>query len=78
MPNNEPAWLVAKHAPLQVKDAPYTEPGAGEILVSNHAVPVNPVDLFKPSADDLMFKWIKYPFWRRLRGLAARRPIVCV
>jgi hypothetical protein len=50
MPNNEAAWLVAKHAPLQVKDAPYTEPGAGEILVSNHAVAVNPVDWFKPSA----------------------------
>jgi hypothetical protein len=29
MPNNEAALLVAKHAPLQVKDAPYTEPRAG-------------------------------------------------
>jgi NADPH:quinone reductase-like Zn-dependent oxidoreductase len=78
MPNNEAAWLVAKHAPLQVKDAPYTEPGAGEILVSNHAVAVSPVDWFKPSAGDLKFNWIKYPFWRRLRGLAAQRPIVRV
>ena len=43
MPNNEAAWFVA---PLQMKDAPYTEPGAGEILVSNHAVAVNPVDWF--------------------------------
>jgi hypothetical protein len=76
MPNNEAAWLVAKHAPLQVKDAPYTEPGAGEMLVSNHAVAVNPVDLFKPSGGDLMFKWIKYPFWRRL-GASPHRSLSC-
>jgi hypothetical protein len=41
MPNNEAAWLVSKHAPLQVKDAPYTEPGAGEILVSNDRAPLS-------------------------------------
>jgi hypothetical protein len=61
------------------KDArAYTEPGAAEILVSNHAVAVNPVDRFNPSAGDLMFNWIKRSFWRRLRGLAAQRPIVRV
>ena len=34
MPKNEAAWLVAKHAPLQVKAAPYLEPGPGEIVVA--------------------------------------------
>jgi NADPH:quinone reductase-like Zn-dependent oxidoreductase len=62
MPKNEAAWLVAKHALLQVKEAPYTEPGAGEILVKNHAVAVNPVDWVKPYVGDLAFSYIKYPF----------------
>lgn len=62
MPQNEAAWLVAKHQPLQVKDAPYTKPKAGEMVVRNHAIAVNPVDWFKPFAGDLMMNWIKYPF----------------
>ena len=62
MPSNEAAWLVAKHAPLQVKDAPYTEPGTGEILVRNHAVAVNPVDWMVQYLGGLAFGWIKYPF----------------
>jgi len=61
-PKNEAAWLVAKHAPLQVKDAPNTEPGAGEILVRNHAVAVNPVDWMLQYVGGLAFGWIKYPF----------------
>src|SRR5580658_129773 len=44
MPKNEAAWLVAKHDLLQVGEAPYPEPAAGEIVVRNHAVAVNPVD----------------------------------
>ena len=62
MPKNQAAWLVAKHAPLQVRDAPYTEPGAGEILVRNHAVAVNPVDWMVQYIGSLAFGWIKYPF----------------
>ena len=62
MPSNEAAWLVAKHSPLQVREAPYPEPGAGEIVVKNHAVAVNPVDWMKPYAGDLIFPYIKYPF----------------
>jgi len=62
MPKNEAAWLVAKHHPLQVKAAPYTEPGAGEILVRNHAVAVNPVDWMVQYIGALAFGWIKYPF----------------
>lgn len=62
MPTNEAAWLVAKHARLRVGPAPYPEPGAGEIVVRNHAVAVNPVDWMKPFIGDLAFGWIKYPF----------------
>ena len=62
MPNNEAVWLVAKHVPLRVKEAPYPEPGAGEIVVENHAVAVNPVDWMKPYVGDLAFSHIKYPF----------------
>jgi len=45
-----------------VKDAPHTEPAAGEILVRNHAVAVNPVDWAVQYLGGLMFGWIKYPF----------------
>ena len=62
MPKNEAAWLVTKHAPLEVKEAPYTEPGAGEVLVRNHAVAINPVDWMLQYLGSLAFGWIKYPF----------------
>jgi len=62
MPTNEAAWLVAKHAPLQVKPAPYTQPGAGEVLVRNRAVAINPVDWAIQYLGGLLFNWIKYPF----------------
>ena len=62
MPKNEAAWLVAEHRALEVKEAPYTEPGAGEILVKNHAVAVNPVDWMIPYLGKRLFSWIEYPF----------------
>jgi NADPH:quinone reductase-like Zn-dependent oxidoreductase len=62
MPNNKAAWLVAEHGTLEVKEAPYTKPGAGEILVKNHAVAVNPVDWMIPYLGKRLFSWIKYPF----------------
>ncbi|KAM0555851.1 hypothetical protein ACHAPJ_006250 [Fusarium lateritium] len=46
MPSNTAAWLVAaKTSPLEVKEAPLTQPGEGHILVKNSAVAVNPVDV---------------------------------
>lgn len=62
MPKNEAAWMMAKHDSLQVKEAPYVEPGAGEILVRNHAVAVNPVDWMLPLFRGMMFPWVKSPF----------------
>lgn len=61
MPENEAAWLVAKHALLEVKEAPYTEPGPGEILVRNHAIAVNPVDWGLQYVGTRIFPWLKYP-----------------
>jgi NADPH:quinone reductase-like Zn-dependent oxidoreductase len=63
MPKNEAAWLVEKGDLLQVREAPYPEPGAGEIVVRNHAVAVNPVDWIVPFLGHFrIFPWIKRPF----------------
>jgi len=60
---NEAAWLVEKRDILQVTEAPYPEPRAGEIVVRNHAVAVNPVDWLVPFFGPLrIFPWIKRPF----------------
>lgn len=62
MPVNTAAWLVAKHARLEVKSAPYTPPRENEIVIKNHAVAINPLDWIKQCASDFLFSWIKYPF----------------
>jgi NADPH:quinone reductase-like Zn-dependent oxidoreductase len=62
MLKNEAAWMVAKSELLEVKEAPYVEPRAGEILVRNHAVAVNPVDWMQPVFGNRVFPWIKRPF----------------
>jgi len=63
MPENKAAWLAARQQILQVADAPYPEPGPGEIVVRNHAVAVNPVDWIIPLLGPLpVFPWIKRPF----------------
>ncbi|KAJ9217170.1 hypothetical protein DTO166G4_1225 [Paecilomyces variotii] len=45
MPTNKAAWLTgAKAYPLQVNPAPYTSPGANEIVVQNAALGLNHID----------------------------------
>ena len=44
MAHNQVAWLPAKHAPFEVKEAPIWTPKAHEILIRNVSVAVNPVD----------------------------------
>ncbi|KAJ1338587.1 formyltetrahydrofolate deformylase [Microdochium nivale] len=62
-PKNRAAWLKGvKQRPLDVADAPYTEPGRDEIVVRVRAVALNPVDYMTQHQGGLMFPWIKYPF----------------
>jgi NADPH:quinone reductase-like Zn-dependent oxidoreductase len=61
-PSNNAAWLEEKLAkPLTIKPAPYTPPGAHEIVIKNHAVAINPVDAYIQLRGDVLFDWIKYP-----------------
>ena len=63
MPENEAAWWPAKRDRLEVSEAPYPEPNAGEIVVRNHALAINPVDWMLPYLAGLpLFPWIKRPF----------------
>jgi NADPH:quinone reductase-like Zn-dependent oxidoreductase len=41
---NRAAWLDTPSTPLQVGDAPMPTAGAGEIIVKNAAVAINPLD----------------------------------
>ncbi len=61
-PMNTAAWLPAKQARLEVGAAPYPHPGAGEIVVANRAVAINPIDWIIQIIGSLVFRWIKYPF----------------
>jgi len=62
-PSNSAAWLPAKCVkPLKVGPAPYTPPGAGEIVVKNGAVAINPVDWAKQLLGDALLGYIQYPF----------------
>jgi NADPH:quinone reductase-like Zn-dependent oxidoreductase len=43
--SNKAAWIKAlKAKPLEVNDAPYYQPGPGQLLMKNGAVAINPVD----------------------------------
>lgn len=45
MPSNQAAWITSKQGkPLEVKEAPYTPPNAGEVTIKNGAIAINPVD----------------------------------
>ena len=62
MPTNTAAWVVAAHKPLEVKSAPYTRPRAGEMVIQNHAVAINPIDWLTPLIGNFVLPWITYPF----------------
>jgi D-arabinose 1-dehydrogenase-like Zn-dependent alcohol dehydrogenase len=61
LPSNSAAWLPGRLAQLEVKDAPYTRPGADQIVVRAHAVAVNPLDWITQAAGDLTYRWLSYP-----------------
>ena len=61
MPTNAAASLDRPFADLAVRPAPYTAPGPGEIVLRNRAVAVNPLDVVKQSAGNVMYRWLPYP-----------------
>ncbi len=62
MHENKALWLHTKRAPLTVGPAPYTAPGADEIVVRVRAVAVNPMDRLQQTMGDIFTPWTKYPF----------------
>jgi len=54
--------MKAPKTPLVVESAPYTQPGANEIVIENHAVAINPIDWMKVEVGNMLFSWIKCPF----------------
>jgi NADPH:quinone reductase-like Zn-dependent oxidoreductase len=62
MPANTALWLNAKGAPFTVGPAPYTAPGANEIVVRVRAVAVNPFDRAIQTMGGIITPWISYPF----------------
>ncbi|KAK8098113.1 GroES-like protein [Apiospora kogelbergensis] len=51
-PTNQAAWLIASKAtPLEVGPAPYTHPGAGQLVIRNAALGINPIDWLKQFLD---------------------------
>lgn len=59
---NKAAYLPAVGAPLEVREAPYTQPGPHEVLIKAHAVAINPVDSVIQKQGPLITPWLKYPF----------------
>ena len=41
---NQAAYLTSKGTDLEVRSAPVSQPGSGQLLIRNHAVAINPVD----------------------------------
>ncbi|KAI8630764.1 zinc-binding oxidoreductase CipB [Xylariaceae sp. FL1651] len=59
---NRAAYLTeAKAYPLVVKDAPYTKPGPGELVIRNAAIALNPIDYIKQLKGQLVFPESQYP-----------------
>lgn len=63
MPTNLAAWIMEDKKRFEVQEAPYPIPKAGEIVVENRAVAINPVDwIMQSQGTGFGFRWIKYPF----------------
>ena len=60
-PTNLAARIRGKHAQLVVESAPYTRPAAGQIVVRNHAVAINPLDWIIQAEGNLLYGWLDYP-----------------
>ena len=56
-PKNQAAWLHKADTPLEVGDAPLQTAGAGEIVVKNAAVAINPLDTHQQDAGVFVQQW---------------------
>ena len=59
--SNKAAWINAKGQPLIVAAAPMPQPGAGEILVRNRALALNPFDGVVQTLGSMVTPWVTYP-----------------
>jgi NADPH:quinone reductase-like Zn-dependent oxidoreductase len=63
MPENRAVYLEGpKVRPLAVREAPYTSPGPGEIVIKNGAIALNPLEQIKQDLGNFLYSWVKYPF----------------
>ena len=62
IPTNTAAYIPSSKGRLSVRSAPYTSPGADQIVVKNAAVAMNPLDWIKQTQGEFLYGWIKYPF----------------
>jgi NADPH:quinone reductase-like Zn-dependent oxidoreductase len=61
MPQNRAAWIEEVNASsFVVKDAPYTPPSEGQVVIENAAVAINPAD-HKMQDFGAMMPHIQYP-----------------
>lgn len=58
---NHAAWLAGKSQPFTVAAAPMPQPGAGEILVRNRAIALNPFDGVVQTLGGMVTPWVAYP-----------------
>lgn len=60
-PVNTAAYLVEAQKPLELKEAPYPVPAPNEIVISNRAIAINPVDYATQLLGTNIFPWLKFP-----------------
>lgn len=54
---NQAAYLTKPNIPLEVRDAPMPAAGAGEIVVKNAAIAINPLDWHMQDAGVFIREW---------------------
>lgn len=58
---NQALWLHTGAPRFRIAPAPYTRPGADELVVRVHAIAVNPVDAMPGLAYRLVVPWLSFP-----------------
>ena len=61
MTTNAAAVMAARTADLEVREVPCPSPGPNQILIRNHFIAVNPLDVVKQATGNLMYGWLPYP-----------------